>query len=203
MTTLAPIDWPEVYVPASFDWTTTTGRIAWTSPYTGQMQSISYAADRYLVRLSLPPVERAKAGPREAFFGQAISSGRILRAYHWGRSVPAGTLRGSPVTVGTVAAGVRAIEIEGTAGATLLGGDMLRIGGQLLTVAYEGAFFSGSPARAVVPLAYPTRAPITGGAAVTWDRPRADFKVTDMQAVAQYISGGIQMALDLSLAEQF
>ena len=203
MSTLTPIDWPEEYVPATYEWGAATPRASWTSPYTGQTQSVSYPADRYVVRVSLPPTERAKAGRREAFFGQLVSSGRIVRAYHWARPAPAGTLRGAPTVVGAFAPGVRAVEIEGVAGATLIGGDMLRISTQLLTVAYEGATFSGTPARAVVPLAYPTRIALSNGAAVVWDKPRADFKVTDMQATAVYMGGGIQMGLDLTLAEQF
>jgi len=203
-TPLAAIDWPEEFCPSAIVWGSRTGRTAWTSPYTGQIQSISYAADSWLVNVSLPPLVRDDAaGKREAFFAQAASSGRILRLYHFARPIPHGTLRGSPVTTTTVAAGVREIEIEGTTGATLVGGDMIKIGNQLLMVAYQGATFSGTPGRAMVPLVMPLRAPITAGAAVTWDKPRADFKLLNLEVTASYAPGRIQLGLDLALAEQY
>jgi hypothetical protein len=93
---------------------------------------------------------------------------------------PRGTMRGSPVTVGTTAAGAVSVTINaggGQASTTVLAGDKLSIGGELkintTDVTLNG---SGQGTLTVEP---PFRVQVTAGASVVWDKPTAQFMLVE------------------------
>jgi len=83
-------------------------------------------------------------------------------------------MRGSPTLSAGVSRGGTSLPITGgTASSTLKAGDMLAVGGQLFMVA-ENVNLNGSGA-GTVPVVHRVRATINSGAAVTWDKPTAEF----------------------------
>lgn len=112
---MATIDWPTTlrgFYPSRMTWGASTPKTSWASPYSGQVQSISHAGDRLRCVIDLPPLkDPAAAAVREAFFMAAYSSGDWLRVPHFLRSVPRGTLRGSPFVATPAAAGARSLQI--------------------------------------------------------------------------------------------
>ena len=94
------------------------------------------------------------------------------------RPQPRGTMRGAPVLVGAHAQGAASLSITGgTAGSTLLAGDMLGVGGLLLMVQID-VTLDGAGAGSV-PITNRLRSAQSGGAAVTWDKPTALFRLVD------------------------
>lgn len=201
---MATIDWPtgRLGEPQGMSFGASTSKTAWASPYTGQVQSISYNADRLRLNMRMPPCRRAEAGPREAFVMELASAGHWVRMYHRQRPVPVGTLRGSPTVAADALAGARSITLNVSAGApTLVGGDMLGIGGQLVPVGSAGAV--GAAGVMVVPLALPLRVAVGAGAAVVWDRPTGTFQLTSVEPMFDYEAPGTQVSFELTLMEVF
>ena len=63
-----------------------------------------------------------------------------------------------------------------TPGATLLGGDVLGVAGQLCLTGHAGAVANGSGVVAM-PLVLPLRAAVSAGAAVQWSVPMGTFQL--------------------------
>ena len=85
---------------------------------------------------------------------------------------------------------------------TLLPGDLLGVGNQLLPVAFTG--FSGQTSTALtVPLALPLRQAVTAGDPVTWFKPTGNFQLLDDLTMVEYLPGRYQDALTLSFVEAF
>lgn len=198
------ISWPTTreFQPARMQWGVSTSRTAWASVYTGQTQRISHLADRLRVSVELPAVLRDKAGEREAYFLAASAAGNWIRVHHFQRPAPLGTLRGSPVTSASAAAGAREIAITTTAGATLLAGDVLGVANQLVQVAYGGAVADGAGAM-VVPLVLPLRRALSSAAAVTWDKPTGTFQILSLDPTFDYTAPQMQQGLVIELAEVY
>jgi hypothetical protein len=198
------ISWPTAaeFRPARITWAVLTSRSAWAAPYTGQTQRLTHLADRLRVTLELPLCARDLAGRREAYLMAASAAGNWIRMWHMQRPAPVGTLRGAPVAAAAAAAGAREISITTTAGATMLAGDVLGTGGQLLQCAYEGATADGAGAL-VMPLVLPLRRAIAGGAALEWDKPAGTFQILSMDPSFDYAAPQMQMGLTVELAEVY
>ena len=200
---MSTLSWPtsRAFLPAAMRWGVNTPRMAWAAPYTGQVQSISHLADRLTCTLSLPPVRRAEAGPREAYIMELHSAGHWVTMYHRQRPAPVGTMRGSPTVRTSAIAGARTLVIDTSGTPTLVGGDMLGVGSQLLMVGYAGA--TGVAGVITVPLALPLRAAVSAGAAVTWDKPTGTFQIVGVAPEFSYQAPGHQMGLEVMLAEVY
>ena len=200
---MATIDWPTTaaYKPSALKWGARTPRSGWQAFYTGQRQSVSHLADRMRVIVYLPPLgDMAASAEREAFFAEVSSAGHWLRLWHFHRTAPLGTLRGTPTVQAGALAGARTLYVQGTAGATLLGGDMLGAGGLLLQVGYAGCVADGAGVMAV-PLALPLLTALSAAAAVTWFKPTGDFEVVAQDPTADYAVGSVQQGMQIELAQ--
>lgn len=178
-----------------------TAKSAWAAPFTGQVQSISHLADRLRANVTFIPTDPAGGALREAFFMQMASAGDWLRLNHW-RAEPMGTLRGSPTVAATAIAGARTVQVQTTAGATLLGGDMLGISGQLVPVGYAGAVANGAGLM-TVPLALPLRAGVSAGAAVSWSAPQGTFMLASDAVLFDIGRRGWQGELEIPFVEAY
>lgn len=89
------------------------------------------------------------------------------------------------------------------AGNTLLGGDLLQVGNQMLTVGYAGAASDEGTGLMTVPLALPLRVAVTADAAVIWDRPTATFQLQGVESMVEYGPRGVQQGLQVTLSEVF
>lgn len=176
---------PTGFCPNMFSLRLQTTQRAFASPFGGSEQVIDMLNDRWLISLSLPNRKFADAAVIEAFIGSLRGMTNTVALYHWVRKVPRGTMRGAP-TVAAASAGDGSLAITTTAGATLLAGDMIGVGGLLLQVATD-ATADGAGAM-VLPITNRLRTAISGGSAVVWDKPTAPFRLASPSAV-QYIPG--------------
>jgi len=201
---MATVDWPSTrpFTPQRMKFGASTPKSAWAAPFTGQTQSISHLADRLMCSVVLPPCSRADAGLREAFFMSLASTGDWVRMGHWQRRIPLGTLRGTPTAQATASAGARTLSVQTTAGATMLGGDILGANGQLIIAAYAGATANGSGVMSL-PLVLPLRASISSGASLTWSSPTATWQLATDQIDLEYFAPRMQDGFEVPLREVY
>ena len=127
---MATIDWPtfDAFKPTDFVVGLSAPGTSWSPPYGGILQTVSNLNDRLTARMSLAPlIDASAAGQREAFLFGVKSAGDIVRAHHFARPYPNGTLRGSPTVNGAHAAGVRSIVLASCFGANVLTGSSFEI----------------------------------------------------------------------------
>lgn len=176
---------PAGFCPNSFSLRMQTTQRSFAAPFGGSEQVIDLNNDRWLLSLSLPNRTFSQAAAVEAFIAALRGMTNTVALYHWVRKVPRGTMRGAP-TAAAASTGANSLTITTTAGATVLAGDMIGVGGLLLQAAAD-ATANGSGVM-VLPIVNRLRLAIPAGAAVTWDRPTAPFRLVSPSAV-QYIPG--------------
>jgi hypothetical protein len=110
--------------------------------------------------------------------------------YHFTRPAPRGTVRGTLTLNALAAQGASSIVVTGCSPATgtLLAGDMLGVGGLLLMVGADCTAVAGV---ITVPIVNRLRVAQSSGAAVTWDKPTAPFRLLSTNGV-QYTPGVAQ-----------
>lgn len=139
------------------------------SPFDGSIQTGDTQGPRWGASLELRRFEEADAVELQAFAVKL--RGKVNRAliHNFGRPAPRGTITTTGVTVdGAVAAGATQLSLSGCgAGGTLLTGDFLGIGGQLLMVVDGPYTADGGGDMADVLFEHPLRAAVADLAAVT------------------------------------
>lgn len=85
---------------------------------------------------------------------------------------------------------------------SLLAGDVIAVGSQLMEVGIAGASQSNATSM-VVPLAVPLRAAVTAGEPAIWYKPTGDFQLLDDLSMVEYLPGRYQDALTLTFMEAF
>lgn len=201
---MATINWPTsaAFVPREVTWGARVPKSRWAGFFTADEQSISHLADRIALTLDLRPCNPAEGAEREALFTELVSAGHFVRLGHPLRPEPLGTLRGTPTVAATAAAGVRTVQVQGLAGDTLKGGDILSVGNQLLPVAYAGSVANGA-GLLVVPLQLPLRVAVAAAAAVAWQAPTGLFQLVPPQLDFSYGRGQWQRGISLAFRERF
>jgi len=118
-----------------------------------------------------------------------------LQLWNFGRPVPKGTMRGT-MTASAASMGATSMTITaaGQAGKTLLTGDYLGVGAgvtQQVVMLIADATSNGS---GVITVSFEPalRNALSGGAVVTWDRPKALFRRTDSKAGWDYDPGVVR-----------
>lgn len=109
-------------------------------------------------------------------------------------------MRGSPTLSAAASAGATSLSITTTAGATVLKGDMVKIGSQLMQSTTD-ATADGSGAL-TLPIAPMVRTTVASGQAVSWDAPTATFILTQSDVRSGY-RPGIGEAISLEFVEVF
>lgn len=190
---MAVYDWPEALIPQRAVVASVGAVEQFRGPYNGNLQTVDYVAERFTLSVTLPQARRVNAGTVEAFFFRLRGGVHRVRAWHFSRPVPIGTMRGSPTLSASVARGATAIAITGgTANSTLKAGDMLGLSGQLVMVA-DDITLNGSGA-GTVNIVHRIRATITSGTAVVWNKPTAEFIMPAATAGVAHFPGGIDGA---------
>lgn len=173
---------PAWFVPSTVSLDLATNQRVGSSIFGGSEQAVDLLNDRWVMNVSLPDSLHVAAAAREAFIASFRGQVNWVSLWHFVRARPRGTMRGTPVLVGAHAQGASALSItSGTAGSTLLAGDMLGVGG-LLCMVQSDVTLDGSGAGSV-PLVNRLRAGQSNGAAVTWDKPAALFRLLDHAGV--------------------
>lgn len=157
------------------------------SPFGGSEQAIDLLNDRWLCNVELPPSTQAAAAALEAFTGAMRGQTNTVQLWHFARPKPQGTVRGTLTLNASAAQGAASIVLTGCSpsNGTLLAGDMLGVGGLLLMVASDCTASAGV---ITVPITNRLRTAQSSGAAVTWDKPKATFRMLSASGV-QYTPG--------------
>lgn len=172
-----------------------------TGPYTPTTQTLDLLGERLMISMDIPSTNDSREGAaREAFFNRLKASANLITIGHQKLRRPQGTLRGAvpstwttggsasgwitggvasgwiggaPVIAFAIAQLANTAVISTEAGYTLLAGDWIGFGGQLVQImATTVADSSG-----LMPIEFQPRArtAIAAGAAVLWDGPTANF----------------------------
>lgn len=190
---MATYDWPDALIPQRCSIGSQGAGEQFRGPYNGTIQVVDFVAERWVLSVTLPQARRVNAGRVEAFFFTLRGGIHRVRAWHFGRPVPVGTMRGSPTLSASVSRGATALPITGgTANGTLRAGDMLGCGGQLFMVASDTTL-NGSGAGSV-PVVHRVRGTIGSGTAVTWNRPTGEFVIPAWVASVVHAPGMIDGA---------
>lgn len=170
-----------------------TNQIVTESPQGGNEQAIDRLNDRWMCSITLPIRTHADSRALEAFLASFRGQVNWINLWHLAQPAPLGTMRGAPTLAEAAAQGASSLTIMSTVGATLKAGDMIGVGGLLLMVAEDCA----AVAVGVDPnITYQITAPLVNrirtaqalGAAVTWDKPTAQFRQVAHSGV-NYVAG--------------
>ena len=187
--------WPATVVPRTVQLRLMPAIRTFTSPYSRQTQAVDLLAEAWRLQMTLPPnTDRVVAGALEAFFDRLKGQVHQVSLWHFGRPAPLGTMRGTPTLSANAAQLANTVAINGSG--TLLAGDMLGIGGQLCRVMAD-ASLPGS-----VEIAPRLRSAVASGAAVTWDRPTANFMLATGDGVPLVYEPGFYRELDVDWMEK-
>lgn len=190
---------PTNFRPSSLSLMLAANQRNFASPFGGSEQVADLLNDRWLMSLELPVRTAADAAAIEAFLASLRGMVNTVSLWHFVRPEPRGTMRGSPTLNGAHSAGAASIAITGgTAGGTLLAGDMLGLGGLLLMVAAD-VTLNGSGAGTVT-LANRLRAAQSNGASITHTKPTAPFRLQGSAPAQQYV-GYVAEAVRLDFVE--
>ena len=143
------------------------------SPFDGSVQTGATQGPRWGASLSLRRMEEADIAEMQAFAVKLRGQANRALLYNFARSVPRGTITTSGVTVnGALAIGATQLTLAGCGNTkTLLTGDFLGVGGQLLMVVNGPYTSDAAGAMANVVFEHPLRAAVSSGAAVTLTKP--------------------------------
>lgn len=199
---MSTITWPstDVFKPAKFEIGLRSNVLISTSPLSGATQTVELPGARWVVSMTLDPVEWADQAVREALFTQIAGQANRVSLWHMVRPAPRGTMRGSPTLSATASAGATSLSITTTAGATLLKGDMVKIGSQLMQSTTD-ATADGSGAL-TLPIAPMVRTTVASGQAVSWDAPTATFILSATEVRVGY-RPAVGEAIALEFVEVF
>jgi hypothetical protein len=179
-------NWPASLRPSAFSMDLETNQIANSSPQGGNEQVIDRLNDRWVASITLPVRTHAESRALEAFLNNLRGIVNWVHLWHLASPYPRGTMRGSPVLTSAADQGDDELRITTDAGATLLAGDLVGVGGLLFMVAEDCV--AGGAGTLTVPIVNRVRTAQALGAAVTWDKPTTTFRVPSRSRV-NYMAG--------------
>lgn len=182
------IDWPEdeYMAPMRVEWGLSDPALLNRSVFSGSVQTASDPFARWMVVLQMNNRALNEQHQRAAWLGKLSGRSKRVKLWNHARPEPSGTLRGSPTLSVSAAQFADTITIAGTNGQTLAEGDMIGLGAMLLTVVTGGTVASGTLAVTVAPR---LRVAATAGAAIVWDKPKAQFVMTTDRAMVPWARG--------------
>jgi hypothetical protein len=157
-------------------------------PYTPTTQVLDFLGERWAARIDMPPPRTAIEGAaREAFFDRLKGPANQIQLWHLRLPYPQGTLRGSPTTTAAGAQGANTIVINGAANATLRAGDMFGLNGELKRCMAD-LTLDGS-GNGTVEFQPRVRGAFSSGAAITWNKPTANFMLKSDGVPTSWVPG--------------
>ena len=195
MTTVAL---PSAFRPESCKMTLATNQRVSADNFNTSEQPVDLLGDRWLMSVDLPQHERNDGPWREAFINSFRGQFNTVNLYHFEKPRPRGTVRGTLTLSASVAQGAASIAVAGCVPSTgtLLAGDMLGVGGLLVEVTSDCTAVAGV---ITVPINNRIRKALSSGAAVTWDKPTAAFRLLANTGVSY--SQGVTSATTFDFGE--
>ena len=192
---MADIAYPstDLFRPESMDFGIRSSVQMTTSSHTGAIQRIDMLGSRFVASLGYGANQSADNRAQiEAFWAQVEGQVNNVLLFHMRRQVPRGTISGTLTiySVGTPA-GYNTITLQGaTPGQTLLAGDMLKLGNQLVMVTADSSVDANG--RCLFSFSPRLRAATPAGTSVTYTRPTAKFMVTAPEVRVSYAAYGVE-----------
>lgn len=183
------------YTPATADWGLETATFNSTSATDLSVQTVDMLASRWRCAMTFTPHTNAERAAVEAFFVQLRGQGNRLSMGHPLRRVPRGTLRGAPTLASAASALASTIAISGSG--SLMAGDMLGVGGELVMVTAD------NPPLSAVPIAPFLRTAKLAGTSVVWDWPRTLFVPVGSDAIRIPLGPKVSPSFSLDMFEVF
>lgn len=200
---MSDYNWPtgSAWLPRRFQMRTNSNTRTFSSPYTQGLQVVDLLADFWSATLDMSPGTDPKIGGQiEAFFDRLKGASNRIILWNLRRPAPLGTMRGSPTLGAAVAQLANTATLSAAAGSTLLAGDMIGFGGQLVRIMAD-ATANGSGVMNIE-FAPRARAAIASGLPVSWDKPTANFILVSNGAPVDWTPGEFT-APSLDLRESF
>ena len=194
--------WPASFKVERFELRVIPNVTVFTSQYTKATQTVDFLGERWQARIDLgiegDPVLGAA---REAFFDRLRGPVNLIALWNIRFPAPQGTLRGAPSVAVAVAQLSNVLSIQSAAGATLIAGDMLGIGAQLVRV-MASVTADANGLFASVEVLPRMRTAIVSGALVTWQAPTANFMLKSDGVPTSYTAMRAESA-SLEMIEAF
>lgn len=190
-------DVDEAFRPRAFGMTVEPSVLVSPSPFASITRTVEVPGPVWVATLTMPTDYAGDRARVEAFWAKVRGQANAVRLWHMVRPVPRGTLRGSP-TVEAVAVDAEQITINCAAGETLLAGDMLGVGPNLLQVTSDGQESGGQMTVGVAP---PVKVAVLAGTAVVWNRPTAVFLLTQPRVLPEYEGSARALPFSVELVE--
>ena len=179
---MADIAFPTLTHPsvAALDWRVIAPAEEFESPLDGSVQTGDTQGPRWALSADLRRMGEADIAEFQAFLAKLRGRANRALVRYFAREVPRGTINLSGVTVnGALSVGATQLNLSGCGSATtLLTGDFIGIGGQLLMVVDGPYTASGGGAMTSVKFEHPLRAIASHGAPVTTDKPTCRMMLT-------------------------
>jgi hypothetical protein len=175
------------------------------STITGSMQYVMTGEPRWVLTIAAPKLMRAaEAGQWRAMLLSLRGRVNHLSCWDPSRQAPAGSARGAMSVGAGAAKGATTVNISGGNG-TLLRGDWLQIGAMALGTYQLVSIVADTTVPGPVSIEPPLRQAVAGGAAVTWDKARALFKLgaSDLPEFLAGASAGQIQGFKVQLLEQW
>ena len=176
------------------------------SPLSGQIQTVELPGARWTCELGYSALTDAEAAAMRALLVSLRGQANRLALWDFANPVPRGTQRGTPLVNGANQTG-GTLNIDGcTTGQTFLRGDMLSVPisspsrPHLCMVVADVTAAAGAMTLTIEP---PLPVAPADNAAITWDRPTAQFVLTDPEVAWDYLSARQVTNLRLRFVEAF
>lgn len=170
-------------------------------------QAVEVASPVWVVSFESPPMRDTNSGVWKSLLMTLRGKTKQLELWDIQRPTPIGTMRGNMTLNGDHAQGATTLSIIATGenSKTLLAGDLLGLGStttQQVVMVVADATSNGSGIISVT-IEPPLRNAFTGGAAVTWDKPKALFRRSESLSSWDYSPGNIVSGFKLDLIEDW
>lgn len=185
---MSVINFPTSLKIDSSTWGQTRLDVSFGSAFGSQAMEISPPI--WSVKISSPPLFENESGDWQALIMNLKGQTNQLALWNHGRSYPRGTMRGTMTLNSSAAQGATSLSIIAASevSKTLMAGDLLGIGTgatQQVVMVTALATSDGTGVIAVT-IQPPLRNAFSGGASVTWDKPKALFRRSESVASWDY-----------------
>lgn len=195
--------WPSAYVPQTAALRIIVNARHNMSSENGVTQTVTRPGSRWGWSITMAPMRTAVRDDFEGWLTGLSGMEHRISTWDWKRPTPRGTCNTSGVTLNaTASAFATSLQLAGCGnGKTLLRGDWLSVGGQLLRVVAD-ATANGSGLM-TVEVRHALRAQVASGAPVTLDRPIALYILTEPTIELPRMPGPVQPSFGFDLIEVF
>jgi hypothetical protein len=188
---MAIIQFPDTLRMTSQSWGVKRADMESASAFGSQVLEVG--APRWQMTITPPPYMDAEAGVLQSLLMQLKGKTNLLACHNLRRPVPLGTMRGTMTVDENALSGATTIKIDGgsgEAGKTLLAGDYLGLGTNGSTQVIFITANATADVNGVITITFehPLRYSFAAGAAVTWNKPKALFRMSEDAPAWEYAS---------------